>query len=154
MKKLVTFAVIYFATYAGLAFKAYTDQGDIDKILADPVYVEAEIIERRTNSRLKKGIEIKEIDITYKFSADGKEITGLYSLPESSFASIVGDKPEIAVVFKSGDPSISMPKSKVEGYTSNGTFTQKLFKLLIFALIVALIPYCIIAMALGWMKAK
>lgn len=150
MKKLVVFLVIYVITYCALAFKVYTDQGVIDKIMADPVYVTANVDDVTFTTKTKRGIEIKEFDIQYSFQSGGESISGIYNVPESNYNA----KDFIEVVHKRYEPELNMAKLSIEGYASSGTFSEKLVKLLVFALVVALIPYALVALSLGWMKVK
>jgi plastocyanin domain-containing protein len=152
-KKLITFFILYILTYAGLATKVYFDQGDIDKIMSEPVTVSANITKVETSFRSKKGVKIEEFDINYTFETEGKEYSSLYSFQSKAFEQYKGKK-SIEVVYKKTNPTLNKPKSTIEGYASNGTFFEKLLKLLIFALVVALIPYGLIGYMLGWIKLK
>ena len=153
IKKLVVFFIIYFLTYAGLAFKVYSDQTVMDKIMSNPVETVAKIDEVKESIKLKKGIKIKKYTIVYTFSETGKEYAGTYEMSADYYRNFKG-KSELDVLFNKLNPKLNMPKSSIAARTSNGSFTDKLIKLLFFAFGVALIPYAVIAVLFGWMKLK
>jgi len=153
MKKFVVFTICYLLTYSGLATKLYLDRSEIDIILTDPVEISASIESAEEVSKLKKGFDVSSYRITYIFDSGGNDYRGVYELSKSSYEKYLG-KTSIDVTYNSANPNLNIPKSSISSYSVNGTFKEKLFKLLIFSIVVALIPYTLMSYIFGWNTKK
>lgn len=149
--KVMVFLACYLITYAGLALKIYFDQSDVDRIKSDPAKVAAKISDVNVSSRIKKGVEIMHYTLLYTFNEGGNDYQGSADMSDDYYKQYDG-KSEIEVIYNKSDPAQNMPASVMSSRESNGSFSDKLQKLLIFALIVALIPFSIIGFFLGWIK--
>lgn len=139
--------------YGVLTFKIYFDESEYIALMKDPVETLAVIDEVQESSKYKKGFEIKQFAILYSFSNEDKKYTGRYDV-SADYYEPFKNKSSLDIVFNRTDPMLNKSKRSVQLREANGTFSEKLLKLIIFAFVVSLIPYALIGLPLGWVKLK